>query len=501
MSSNQLNDISKVYMEAVYGGGKKEEKDTRMVVTNADKKANTPAYQKYKAGSKAYKAADHLKDNYEFARHKASVISRGGRLEDAVESWNQKVAHQEAMNNVSEKKEVNVKDTYKTVAAIVDYDRSKKGSKDATYDSEHGEKGKAKKERDYAAWERSKMKKDDPNWKSKKYHTGMHGEDKDWGYDKKGNSLNPVDIEKKKRKDDNLAGAPRVKKESLSDWRTDLNSLIEIVAEPEEKAEKKVKEGKVNNKVVINPKISEAIQEMGGEVLEHHQVDCDDDCEPNCEHDVAEGKVKKEIKALSTAARTLKGRNVAKADAIEEGKGKKNCGCGQDPCITYGEQKEGDSLGKSQVEESEKLAQKAYDRAQKLGAKRRAKQGVNRGVGKSERAGYNLAQSQRSRNTDAATQGGPQTGGGPKSYGYARNKSNPVKSKSVGDTGATGHYKKRDQKVTSKSGKTTRYKLKFRDRMDHHVSKRQELKDPKKNPKHTANTQKEENFFSRFRNI
>ena len=175
MSSNQLNDISKVYMEAVYGGGKKEKEDTRMVVTNADKKANTPAYQKYKAGNKAYKGADHLKDNYEFARHKASVISRGGRLEDAVESWNQKVAHQEAMNNVSEKKEVNVKDTYKTVAAIVDYDRAKKGSKDATYDSMKGDKEGAKKERDYAAWERSKMKKDDPNWKSKKYHTGMHG--------------------------------------------------------------------------------------------------------------------------------------------------------------------------------------------------------------------------------------------------------------------------------------------------------------------------------------
>ena len=67
----------------------------------------------------------------------------------------------------------------------------------------------------------------------------------------------------------------KVKKESLSDWRDDLSSLIEIVAEPEEKAEKKVKEGKVNNKVVINPKISEAIEEMGGEVLEHHQVDCD----------------------------------------------------------------------------------------------------------------------------------------------------------------------------------------------------------------------------------
>ena len=102
MSNNQLNDLSKTYLEAVYGGAKKEEpKDTRLVVTNADKKANTPAYQKYKAGNKAYKAADHLKDDYEFARHKASVISRGGRLEDAVESWNQKLAYREAMKEVS----------------------------------------------------------------------------------------------------------------------------------------------------------------------------------------------------------------------------------------------------------------------------------------------------------------------------------------------------------------------------------------------------------------
>ena len=177
MSNNQLNDLSKTYLEAVYGGAKKEEpKDTRLVVTAADKKANTKAYQNYKAGNKAYKAADHLKDDYEFARHKASIISRGGRLEDAVESWNQKLAYREAMNNVSEKKEVDVKDTYKTVAAVIDYDRSKKGSKDADYDSMKGDKKAAKKERDYAAFERGKMKKDDPNWKSKKYHTGMHGE-------------------------------------------------------------------------------------------------------------------------------------------------------------------------------------------------------------------------------------------------------------------------------------------------------------------------------------
>jgi hypothetical protein len=46
--------------EAVYGGTPPEKKDTRMTVTAADKKGNTPAYQRYKAGDKRYKAADHM---------------------------------------------------------------------------------------------------------------------------------------------------------------------------------------------------------------------------------------------------------------------------------------------------------------------------------------------------------------------------------------------------------------------------------------------------------
>ena len=66
MSMRQVNDLSKLYVEAVYGGVKKKEdpKDTRMVVTNADKKANTPAYKKFKAGDKAYKAADHMEEGH-----------------------------------------------------------------------------------------------------------------------------------------------------------------------------------------------------------------------------------------------------------------------------------------------------------------------------------------------------------------------------------------------------------------------------------------------------
>jgi len=59
----QLSMGGKTTTEAVYGGtpDKKEApKDNRMVVTNADKKANTKAYQNYKSGNKNYKAADHM---------------------------------------------------------------------------------------------------------------------------------------------------------------------------------------------------------------------------------------------------------------------------------------------------------------------------------------------------------------------------------------------------------------------------------------------------------
>jgi len=87
------------------------------------------------------------------------------------------------------------------------------------------------------------------------------------------------------------------------------------------------------------------------------------------------------------------------------------------------------------IEESEKLAQGASDRARKLGAMRRKREGSNRGMYKSERAGYNLSQSQRSQNASPETQRGNQTGGGPKPFGFARNKSNPIKSKTFAGSG------------------------------------------------------------------
>ena len=71
--------------EAVYGGTPPEKKDTRMTVTAADKKGNTPAYQRYKAGDKRYKAASHMNEVYkgkhgQSDKEYADSRSQGGKM-------------------------------------------------------------------------------------------------------------------------------------------------------------------------------------------------------------------------------------------------------------------------------------------------------------------------------------------------------------------------------------------------------------------------------------
>ena len=74
----------------------------------------------------------------------------------------------------------------------------------------------------------------------------------------------PVDYHGRDREKriDNLL-KPKVKMEALSNWREDY-----VWEADEEKMEKEVKEKKVKNKIIINPKLGEAVEEIGGEVLE-----------------------------------------------------------------------------------------------------------------------------------------------------------------------------------------------------------------------------------------
>tara|TARA_R100001594_G_scaffold18860_2_gene36959 strand:- start:63 stop:2282 length:2220 start_codon:yes stop_codon:yes gene_type:complete len=59
----------------------------------------------------------------------------------------------------------------------------------------------------------------------------------------------------------------KMKKEGLYNWRDELREIADDIPMTDKESEKKVKERKVNNKVIINPKMSEAFEGIGGSVL------------------------------------------------------------------------------------------------------------------------------------------------------------------------------------------------------------------------------------------
>ena len=237
--------------------------------------------------------------------------------------------------------------------------------------------------------------------------------------------------------------------------------------------------------------------EPEGSVVEHHQKDADGKVIEHDDTTPSSVEEKTVLEQLSENGREIDAFEAVIAYLIDEGFAK-SWEEAQDIMVTLKPELV-EEVYQNQLIESEKLASKAYERAKTLGARRRSSYEYRKkgsfGPGKNERAGYNLSQSQQSRNTSPATQSGPQTGGGPKSFGFARNKSNPVKSKSVGDTGGMGHQKKADTKITTKKDgktplKTPRYKYSTKQRDQMGFYGRMEKRDPKKNPKHEANKKK-----------
>ncbi len=95
--------------EAVYGGTpdkKAEPKDTRMTVTNADKRGNTKAYQNYlkglknKKGQSLYKAADHMKESDSVKKISAEAVDSSSSL-SAKQQDTERIQAQNARNQLS----------------------------------------------------------------------------------------------------------------------------------------------------------------------------------------------------------------------------------------------------------------------------------------------------------------------------------------------------------------------------------------------------------------
>ena len=403
-----------------------------MVLTKADKVGNTPAWRNrhkknVKSGEPLYKMADHLKDEYESelwntVSQNLTELHQLGGVQFKVVPLDEGAVKKElkALSKAGEtgkgkyvKKADEIeeqKDTPDQVKAVIAFDKARKGTRDAVYDTEHGKKKQAKKERDYAKWQRDKGAEDAQKsghpWEHAKGSTRekegkkseKHAHIKDsyqldkealnlyhsiYNEEKPGGVAAALTKSTPKSQPDatpnkkvmgakgetlqkNTANTVHTKvKEGFSSWRDDLKEYTNIVDEPESKADRKVKESKVKNKVVIDPEVK-LEQALGGKVesieeaeecpkcgekahkgacvkeeilwdkvaialtelsvmndvqfkvvAEHHERDADGNV---IEHDdVSEGQVKKELKDLSKASKTLKGKYVAKADEVEEG--------------------------------------------------------------------------------------------------------------------------------------------------------------------------------------
>ena len=189
-SANEIRDLNKIYLESVYG---LDEKATPESGTGKYYKEGKPTKEQLAQREKREK----IKDLTKQGKHKeASALHN----EDAKYGYDKKGNSLNPVDIEKKKKkdddlagspkneelqqiralvekEVKVKDTRRTVDAIRAYDKSKDASRDATYDTDEGDKEKAAIEKKYAAKERGEIDKDDPNWKKRKYHTGIHGEE------------------------------------------------------------------------------------------------------------------------------------------------------------------------------------------------------------------------------------------------------------------------------------------------------------------------------------
>ena len=181
-------------------------------------------------------------------------------------------------------KEVDVPDTRRTVDAIRAYDRSKDASRDATYDTMHGKKKKGDIEKKYAKKERGEIDKDDPNWKKRKYHTGMHGE-----------AYSSMASDKKKKKNHDCASKVKHEEYGIGFCIKGQHTILEDGTVGHYDVE-------FEEYIVENCPVEEL--EILVSAMHMHK-------------EMKEGVVSKEVKELQKAGKTLKDTPVVKADKTD----------------------------------------------------------------------------------------------------------------------------------------------------------------------------------------
>jgi hypothetical protein len=112
-------------------------------------------------------------------------------------------------------------------------------------------------------------------------------------------------------------------KESFSNWRQDLTEIM-----TDDDGDKPIKEKKVNNKIKINPKLGEAVEEIGGTLIEMIEIDeFDVVLESVYDELIAEGHSEDEVEyGIETALSTLDEGYYDSAVAASKAAAEKNKG-------------------------------------------------------------------------------------------------------------------------------------------------------------------------------
>ena len=309
MSLNPLNDISAVYMKEV-------------LEPQLGKKSSAPeAKQKNKEGGAGATSEKRIRQAVYDIRYRA-------RREDVPleQAFSQYMGHT-SMNAV-EKKEVKEKLGLGPGGGSVSEE-----VKDTKYQVRVKDKATGKSYVRYATREKINQLRANPNISSvemTKYGTPYEGEKQRGEYTaktKSGKGLDPVGREDKdidndgdhdksdkyllnRRKVRGAAIAKKTVKEGFSNWREDLREIVDDSIATEKK--KEVKEKKVNNKVVINPKLAESIQNLGGQLIDVEEI-----CEENIQ-EKAVSKAQQRFMGMVYAAK--KGEMPASAEVAKAAK-------------------------------------------------------------------------------------------------------------------------------------------------------------------------------------
>jgi hypothetical protein len=254
MSINPLNDISKVYLEQVAVGEAKQPFPAKKVAKQMEKARKSSVYGKPLSNEPSPKTTDTEKKN----------TTRFSKMFHASE----KAKREKQETDKARRSPTFYKDTHPASAPKMAKAQREEFEIDETSHLETDMKKRAEaNEKARKEMMKTKAHKDMVATVRKKFDEAMDpvGQE-DADIDNDGDTDKSDKYLHKRRKAIGKAIATR--KEGYSNWRQDLSEVMNDIED-----NKKIKEKKINNKIKINPNIGEAVENIGGTLLEMVEID------------------------------------------------------------------------------------------------------------------------------------------------------------------------------------------------------------------------------------